>query len=410
MATTMNEHAIAPNLVRRGDTIYGLAKIDGRRFRAMSPWQGSAALNRNGNPTPTLLKWRDEWLGGLRARAGKVRSGEAESMSASVPTLARLIDAYREMAARQFAAQGAPSPASSEHCISLCRKLFADMGLSDRSPVSEATVDRVERYIEARVARAASPEEGRYSAARVIGQARCLWAQWTRAGYERRHILIPACLDRWPKPRGVAPRYRDPGPELKRRTADLVMGLLRSDPPSGRLGMLCLCFGMRASDARRAEWGWFAELPDGRVVLEYVPHKTANSTGGRTVVQLVDPSVWAALSGARDAATGKFVVRADGAAEARGLSATNQDRRIDEERRLAAALRGIGHEGRKPLHDLRKMFSSATYEALGLARAAQYAGDDPATLSRFYLAASRPTESINVFEALGSSGAEAARA
>lgn len=403
MGTTASEHTIAPNLVRRANTIYGLAKIDGRRFRAMSPWQGSAGLNRNGNPTPALLRWRDEWLGNLRARAEKVRNGEAESMSAAVPSLARLIEAYREMAARQFAAQGAPSPSSSEHCISLCRKLFADMGLSERSPVSEATVDRVERYIADVVARKSSPEEGRYSAARVIGQARCLWAQWTRAGYERRHILIPACLDRWPKPRGVAPRYRDPGPDLKRRTADLVTGLLQSDPPAGRLGMLCLCFGMRASDARRAEWDWFVKLPDGRVVLEYVPHKTATSTGGRVVAQLVDESVWSALSAARDDSTGRFVVRADGAAEDRGLAATNQDRRIDEERRLAAALRGIGHVGRKPLHDLRKMFSSATYEALGLARAAQYAGDDPATLSRYYLAASRPTESINVLAALGSS-------
>ncbi len=160
MGKSLNEHAIAQNLVMRGETIYGLAKIDGRKFRQLSPWQGRAAVNRNGNPLPALLKWRDEWLSSLRARAEKVRNGELESISARVPTLERLVEAYREIAARQFAAQGSPSPASSEHYISLCKLMFSKMGLSERSLISEATVDRVERYIEARVARAASPEEG----------------------------------------------------------------------------------------------------------------------------------------------------------------------------------------------------------------------------------------------------------
>ena len=115
MGKSLNEHAIAQNLVMRGETIYGLAKIDGRKFRQLSPWQGRAAVNRNGNPLPALLKWRDEWLSSLRARAEKVRNGELESISARVPTLERLVEAYREIAARQFAAQGAPSPATAAH-------------------------------------------------------------------------------------------------------------------------------------------------------------------------------------------------------------------------------------------------------------------------------------------------------
>ena len=364
---------IGKNLKLRNGVVYGVATIAGRQRWKKSPIQGVMI------PTAALIKWRDKWLKDERARSVV----EALKETASKTTWRQLIDAYWQVSAAEFAESGRPSRETVAENIVKTRTMLSQMNIQENDPLDMATPERVSAWIAMR----ATDERARYSAGRTMAQATSLWSRWSRPRYELRGIDLPACLDRWPRIRAMAPKYVDPPDELKRKTVEMGEEFYQK----GRSGSgidsdlflaftLMFNFGMRPGDACRAEWSWFVEKSPFEIKLVFTPHKTNRSAGGRVVEQRVPSDLWLKMKPFK-----RCFVPGD-----RFVIAETEDgrqNRVLEE--LNTRLRNIGWKTEKAAYELRKLFVSAVYNAHGLQWASAYSGDNATTIERYYAAAYR---------------------
>jgi integrase len=371
---------IARNLIARNGVIYGKARAGGKTVWKRAPYQASAALGGRGKPRQELLTWRDGWLADLAREAERLRLNPDADPVARVCSWRELIGAYEAAAPVQFARDGRPTAATARNNVQRLERLIRDMRIGMDEPLTAARPERVEQWIAGIVADEEDDGDGRYLAACTLRQARSVWARWTREPYRRRGIVVPAMLDRWPRPAGFAPVYRDPPEDLKAVTAAGGAALERDDPGLWLAFALMRHCGMRTGDAVRARWDWFAGDPDGGAWLRWMPRKTARSSRGRRVEQRLGAEFWGLLEAAGRAAGtlgGVCVLPGDEAARRRAVEALN------------ACMRRWGWETEKASYELRKLFISEIYNAQGLTWAVAYSGDSAATIERYYAAAYR---------------------
>lgn len=363
-----NMTTLARNLKLRDGVVYGVATINGRQRWKKSPIQGVKV------PSPTLLKWRDRWMKEERAKAAT--AGDMPDKVAHV-TWAQLINAYWQVSASENAWNGRPSSETVDENIVKLRTVLSQMKVEEKDALDVVTPERVSAWIAMR----ATDDRRRYSAMRTLAQATSLWARWTRPRYAALGIVLPECLDRWPKIRALAPKYVDPPDELKRKTVEMGAHLFVEDPAAWLAFAMMFFCGMRPGDAIRARVDWFRK-DSNEMLLSFTPNKTRHSACGRSVEQRIESDKWNCME--------KAWARSGGVVEWVIPGEEEDDRRKAVDR-VNSRMRAIGWTTEKAAYELRKLFVSAIYNHPdgGLKWAAAYSGDNPTTIERYYAAAYR---------------------
>ena len=132
---------------------------------------------------------------------------------------------------------------------------------------------------------------------------------------------------------------------------------------------MMLEFAMRNGDIMRLKRDNFVER-DGRVFLNYTPHKTEHSSG-RVVKWPVHPSIWAQMHTLFN-----------------GDDLPELDEAVFDE--LNAAMRGMGFTGTKGAYELRKICVDHVYQKFGAEMAVSISGDDIRTIMHYYADPAQP--------------------
>ena len=198
-----------------------------------------------------------------------------------------------------------------------------------------------------------------------IYQLRQLFAKWVLPYYEDHGWKIPPFPSFGHRPK--APRYNRPNPatlaKIKKWYVSLKPGELWF------VATMMLEFAMRNGDIMRLRRGNFVER-DGRVFLNYTPHKTEHSSG-RVVKWPIHPSIWAQMVA---------IFNGDDLPE------------IDDDvfRELNAVMRRFGFTGTKGAYELRKICVDHVYQRFGAEMAVSISGDDIRTIMYYYADPAQP--------------------
>ena len=202
-------------------------------------------------------------------------------------------------------------------------------------------------------------------------QLQQLFAKWMRPYYEDRGWKVPPFPSLGSRP--IAPRYIRPSVEQLAKVKRWYENL-----PADAFWFvttMMLEFAMRNSDILRLKRENFIEH-DGRVFLNYTPHKTANSSG-RVVKWPVHPLIWEKIRkcGIRSGEFGDWRL---------------PDFTEDIFRALNRAMRGLGFDGTKGAYELRKICIDHVYQRFGVENAVSISGDNIRTISHYYADPAQP--------------------
>ena len=203
-----------------------------------------------------------------------------------------------------------------------------------------------------------------------VSQLRQLFARWMRPYYEDRGWTVPPFPSIGGRP--AAPRYVRPAPDLLQKVKRWYEGL--APDALWLAATMMLEFGMRNGDILRLRRENFVER-DGRVYLNYTPHKTAHSSG-RVVRWPVHADLWRRI----DALC--FASRAP------GCPVLLPDEDVFGE--LNRQMRGLGFVGSKGAYELRKICIDHVYQKFGAEMAVSISGDDIRTIIRYYADPAQP--------------------
>lgn len=210
-----------------------------------------------------------------------------------------------------------------------------------------------------------------------IEQLQQLFARWVRPYYEDRGWKIPEFPSVGGRPK--APRYCRPSREQLAKVKDWYMSLqerVRGNPQEERLvcadaemhlwfvATMMLEFAMRNSDIKRLRKDNFV-LYEGKVFLNYTPHKTMHSSG-RVVKWPVHRAIWERIKDYSFGYDGSTFVE------------------------LNRAMRGLGFTGNKGAYELRKICIDHIYQQFGAERAVSISGDSIRTIMYYYADPAQP--------------------
>ena len=209
-----------------------------------------------------------------------------------------------------------------------------------------------------------------------IYQLRQLFAKWVLPYYEDQGWKVPPFPSFGHRPK--APRYNRPDAETITRVKAWYSSL-----PSGEIwfvATMMLEFAMRNGDIMRLRRDNFVER-DGRVFLNYTPHKTQHSSG-RLVKWPVHPSIWTQMTSIFN-----------------GEDLPSIDESVFSE--INAVMRGFGFTGTKGAYELRKICVDHVYQRFGAEMAVSISGDDIRTIMYYYADPAQPNiDNIRVTDLL----------
>ena len=208
-----------------------------------------------------------------------------------------------------------------------------------------------------------------------LNQLRQLFAKWVLPYYEDRGWKVPPFPSLGGRPK--SPRYNRPSKDQLAQLKTWYEGLLNSDRKyesrrrlvsSSELWFattMMLEFAMRNSDITRLTMQNFVEK-DGKVYLNYTPHKTEHSSG-RMVKWPIHSSIWPEIK-----RTGLPEL------DAEVFDALNRQ------------MRSFGFTGSKGAYELRKICIDHIYQRFGAEKAVSVSGDDIRTIMHYYADPSQP--------------------
>lgn len=210
-----------------------------------------------------------------------------------------------------------------------------------------------------------------------LTQFQQLFARWVRPYYEDRGWKVPQFPAFGKRP--LPPRYNRPSKGQIQKVKDWYKSLessrrfeARRSSVSGEqlwfVATMMLEFAMRNSDIVRLGPANFIEC-EGRVYLNYTPHKTRHSSG-RMVKWPVHREIW-------DRLTEKGELR---------LPTLDNDVFVA----LNREMRALGFSGTKGAYELRKICIDHVYQRFGAERAVSVSGDDIKTIIRYYADPAQP--------------------
>lgn len=308
----------------------------------------------------------------------------------TTPTMDKMIKVYSDAASIERLRTGRPNEATVRNTINGVRRFIQWMNerrirlgyeyrdLDDGFPlVSVIKPVLIHQYLADLLKRGFKP----VTAMSYLNQLRQLFARWAQPYYEDRGWKIPPFPPFGKRPK--APRYNRPersqllrlkdwyetlrnkvstgaGTELKFESRRRLVG--------GRelwfAATMMLEFGMRNSDIMRLTRQNFVEY-EGRIYLNYVPHKTEHSSG-RSVKWPVHPILWEKLNG-------ELPILDDETFDA-----------------LNRQMRSVGFTGSKGAYELRKICIDHVYQKYGAEMAVSVSGDDIKTIMHYYADPAQP--------------------
>ena len=287
----------------------------------------------------------------------------------TIPTITKMTKVYVDAATVERLKCGRPSEGTVQNTLAGIRVFrrwlnerrerlgYAYIGFDEDFPlVSIVTPKLIHTYLADLLKGGVKP----VTAMSYLNQFQQLFAKWVRPYYEDRGWKVPPfpSLGGRPKPQ----RYQRPSKEQLAK----VKRWYGSLAPSGLwfVATMMLEFGMRNSDVLRLKRENFVEK-DGKVYLNYTPHKTENSSA-RVVKWPVHDSIWERI---RD---------------------REYDYNDDTFRELNRQMRGLGFGGTKGAYELRKICVDHIYQKYGAEMATSISGDDIKTIIRYYADPAQP--------------------
>ena len=308
----------------------------------------------------------------------------------TTPTMDKMIKVYSDAASIERMRTGRPNEATVRNTINGVRRFIQWMNerrlrlgyeyrdLDDGFPlVSVIKPVLIHQYLADLLKHGFKP----VTAMSYLNQLRQLFARWAQPYYEDRGWKIPPFPPFGKRPK--APRYIRPERSQLLRLKDWYETL--RDKVSTGAGMemkfesrrrlvggrelwfaatMMLEFGMRNSDIMRLTRQNFVEY-EGRIYLNYMPHKTENSSG-RTVKWPVHPILWKKLNG-------ELPILDDETFDA-----------------LNRQMRSLGFTGSKGAYELRKICIDHVYQKYGAEMAVSVSGDDIKTIMHYYADPAQP--------------------
>ena len=302
--------------------------------------------------TPTMNQMLKVYLESARVerlKCGRPNENTVKNTLVGYRAFMRWISSRREKTGHEQVPLGEDFPLVSIIKPSLVHKYLADMLKNGTKPITAIS---------------------------SLYQLRQLFAKWVLPYYEDHGWKIPPFPPFGHRPK--APRYNRP----EAATLAKVKGWYVSLAP-GELwfvATMMLEFAMRNGDILRLRRDNFVER-DGRVFLNYTPHKTEHSSG-RMVKWPVHPSIWAQM---------KSIFNGD--------DLPDIDETVFDE--LNAVMRGFGFIGAKGAYELRKICVDHVYQRFGAEMAVSISGDDIRTIMYYYADPAQPNiDNIRVTDLL----------
>ena len=210
-----------------------------------------------------------------------------------------------------------------------------------------------------------------------LTQFQQLFARWVRPYYEDRGWKVPPFPSFGKRP--LVPRYCRPTREQLIKVKNWYESIddsqrfasRRSLVPGDQLwfaATMMLEFAMRNSDINRLTPQNFVEH-EGRIYLNYTPHKTQNSSG-RVVKWPIHRKIWDRLT-------------IGGELRLPELSEDVFDA-------LNRQMRSLGFTGTKGAYELRKICIDHVYQRFGAEKAVSVSGDDIKTITHYYADPAQP--------------------
>jgi len=298
-------------------------------------------------------------------RGGDVVKQDALRVKRVSARLVECVEVY-EANARS---SGRPAPATARRVIN-CLKWCCRLALPGRAWESMLSSDLdkgwlrayeaavVEHYLESgkqnEQARKQALAKAATSGASMLNQARSLFRGAMLEVYEEAGLKVPETIHEWRKGRrealqGKASDYMRPSDALIAETFAAMDGLRASDPVAFKAWWLVVGTGLRGrSEATAAEWSWW-QVVDG---VPWLVTEFRGKGGERITVPVL-----------AQAAERLGPLRADGLILEGDAGVFN---------RLSAAMRGLGWETQKTVHEVRKFIGSKIAEQGGVLAAAQF--------------------------------------
>ena len=362
---------LSANIYKVGDMVFFRVQVRGRRKMEKAPLQGSLALTDRGRPTDALKKAARDWV--YREMNREYLEGERAAV-AVVPTFDELLDAYEVAAIGERARTGGrPAPLTVTRAVQYFEKLLDACGLDRSRKCNELTDGMIANAI----SRWIGSGKQAVSAWTYAASAKSVTARWMSATYSAKHWTVPDWIIPPKGPQNKPPRYKWPKPETFEQVRKWYAGLADAeDPRWWSMATLMLYCGMRNIDVELATTDWLVERDDGSVLLDYVPHKTALTSGRRVLVPLL-PELRDELLRRREAYMERRYFDGDELVPHAtwAFVGLNHDLRkhVDEWR-----------DKEKACYELRKMCGATVYKKLGAEAACARLGDDLKTVSYFY--------------------------
>ena len=301
------------------------------------------------------------------------------------PTMNKMVKVYLESATVERLKCGKPNEGTVKNTLVGYRKFIQWMNerrqcqgherkaLDDDFPlVSIIKPNLIHSYLADLLRQGTKP----ITAISYLYQLRQLFAKWVLPYYEDHSWKIPPFPSFGNRPK--APRYNRPGADILTKVKEWYFAL-----PLGELWFvttMMLEFAMRNSDIMRLKRKNFVER-EGRVYLNYTPHKTEHSSG-RMVKWPVHPTIWDQISS---------ILVGDDLPEL-------DDNVFDE---LNLKMRSMGFTGTKGAYELRKICVDHVYQRFGAEMAVSISGDDIRTIMHYYADPAQPNiDNIRVTDLL----------
>ena len=285
-----------------------------------------------------------------RLKCGKPNEGTVRNTLAGVRSFRRWLNARRERLGYEYIGFDEDFPLVSIIKPQLIHSYLADMLGQKMKPVTAMS---------------------------YLTQFQQLFARWVRPYYEDRGWKVPPFPTFGKRP--LSPRYNRPSKDQLRKVKAWYESIdnarqfesRRSLVPGDQLwfaATMMLEFAMRNSDIARLTPQNFVEY-EGRVYLNYTPHKTQHSSG-RMVKWPVHRKIWDRLT------------------ERGELHLPELGEDVFDA--LNRQMRSLGFTGTKGAYELRKICIDHVYQRFGAERAVSVSGDDIKTITHYYADPAQP--------------------
>lgn len=356
---------IEDNIYKLNGVVYAQKTHNGKTYKKKTPMQGSLALTASGKITAECRKWCRQWAESIINMSYLEEQERAQRRVKGV-SFKELIAAYEKIAAAEYMRHGEPKPRTASFHVTSLKQVIRELGIPETATIGVLTRQKMEQWVTLKLGAGMR----RISAWSILVHARCLAAKWTLPLYADMGLSVTPFEAPSYKHKSIS-KYNRPPEELRRKTLEWYQSLLPELPEMWVAVTLMLEFAMRNGDALRVTWDNF-RMENGIRVLTYMPHKTAERTGGRSINWPVSEETWEKLR------------RYGG--EKKPLTHVNIYPAINKEMR---ALGWVEEKYSKGAYELRKMCIDAVYTRFGIEKAVQISGDNFQTVSTYYLDPSR---------------------